>query len=100
MNELRINPSYSLARSLFLAGDPPTEYSHVAIDVVGNELFFKVTNPYNAPAYAPARTKKLKILPVDGGVFEGGDGHLEFSIETGREIGQAILDLCKKEEPE
>jgi len=98
MNELRINPSYDPAGSEFLAGEPPTEYSHVAIDVVCNSLFLKVTNPYNAPAHAPARTKKLKILPVDGGFFKGGDGHLEFSIETGREIGQAILDLCKEEE--
>jgi len=100
MNELRINPSYSPEESGFLAGEPPTEYSHVAIDVAGNELFFRVTNPYNAPAYAPARTKKLKILSVDGGLFPGGDGHLEFSIEVGREIAQAILDLCKEEEPE
>jgi len=100
MNELKVNPSYSFARSLFLAGNPPTEYSHMAIDVAGNELFFKVTNPYNAPAHAPARTKKLKILSANGEFFKGGDGHLEFSIETGREIGQAILDLCKEEDGE
>jgi len=100
MNELRINPSYSPEESGFLAGEPPAEYSHVAIDVAGNELFFKVTNPYNAPAHAPARTQKLILLPFDGRFFRGGDGHLEFSIETGREIGQAILDLCKEKDGE
>ena len=100
MNELRINPSYSPEESGFLAGEPPAEYSHVAIDVAGNKLFLRVTNPHNAPAHAPNRTKLLKILPVDGGFFQGGDGHLEFGIETGLEIAQAIFDLCKEEEPE
>ena len=100
MNELRINPRYDPAELKFLAGEPPTEYSHWAIDVAGNELFFKVTNPYNAPANAPTRTRKLILLPFDGRFFKGGDGHLEFSIETGREIGQAILDLCKEKDGE
>jgi len=93
MNELRINPGYDLAESGFLAGEPLMEYSHVANDIAANKLFLRVVN-------SSTGTKRLQILPVDGEFFQGGDGHLEFGIETGRAIGQAILDLCKEEDGE
>lgn len=81
-NELKINPNYKSVPppdTSEFKGTNHIEYSHVAWDAVGDKLFLRI---------------KWGLLQIR---FETDSDLLEFNREAGREIAQAILDLCREE---
>jgi len=87
-NELKIHPNYKPVpppdTSEWRGGDGQ-EYSHLALDVVGDKLFLRIMGDRDRFVLRPEITTGTR---------------LEFDLEVGRKIGQAILDLCKEEEAE
>jgi len=91
-NELKINPNYKPIPAPDISefrGRNDQEYSHMALDVVGDKLFLRTVGD------KPVLQMCLEIDPFPRGSI--GD-RLEFNLEVGRAIGEAILDLCKEEE--
>ena len=87
MNELKVYPKWISENEPvgeFRASNG-IEFSHVAIDICGDRLFFGTIS------YC-GDEKKLRLrIEFTSSVVD----RLEFEPEVGRAIGQAILDLCK-----
>ena len=94
MNELRVNPKWAPK-----VEDPKEfrslrgfEFSHVAVDVCDDKLFFRTLN------FTGGSSGDLQMdIEVNGNAVHG---IVQFTPSVGREIGQAILDLCKEEDGE
>jgi len=92
MNELKVNPKWAPK-----VEDPKefrslsgVEFSHVAVDVCDDKLFFRTLN------FTGGSSRDLQMnIEVYG---KSVHGIVQFTPAVGREIGQAILDLCKEEE--
>jgi len=93
MSELKVNPNYKLdkTRGEFKASNG-IEFSHLAIDTCDDKLFFKTQLFLDEDK----KRLRLQIETDDSTIVKW----LEFELEIGREIGEAILDLCKEGEPE
>ena len=92
MNELKVNPKYQPEKEETFRASNGVEFSHLATDTCGDKLFFRTIN------FAGGSSGDLQMdIEVNGNAVHG---IVQFTPSVGREIGQAILDLCKEEDGE